>query len=138
MVRREQSKEESWRGMIQRQAGSGLSVRAWCGRHDVSEASFYWWRRRLARCGGAGSTMARRARPSRTRAPQFVPVRITADQAGVASGGRTDYIEIILSGDQRVRVLGAVDRQALADVLAVLHDGNVESRTSVDAEAVEC
>jgi len=172
MARCDRSKEEFWRRMIGRQAGSGLSVRAWCGRLDVSEASFYWWRRRLARRGGAGPTTVRRAQPSRARAPQFVPVRITADraamppanadqahaasdtlcgaphlqgrraasadQAHAASGGRTDYIEIILSGDQRVRVFGAVDRWALADVLAVLHDGNVESRTSADAEAAAC
>ena len=24
---------------------SGLSIRAWCRKHDVHEHSFYWWRR---------------------------------------------------------------------------------------------
>jgi len=36
---------------------------------------------------------------------------------------RSGRIEIILAGDQRVQVVGPVDRQALADVLAVLAGG---------------
>ena len=50
MASRDESKADYWRRVIRRQGGSGLSVRAWCGRHDVSEAS-YWWRRRLGRSG---------------------------------------------------------------------------------------
>lgn len=135
MARQDRSKEEFWRRMIARQAGSGLSVRAWCGRHDLSEASFYWWRRRLARRDGAGPTTARRTGLSGTSAPPFVPVRITADQAHAASEGRPQGIEIILAGNRRVRVLGAVDRQALADVLAVLHGSDAEPRTTAAVEA---
>jgi transposase-like protein len=125
MARRDRSKEEFWRRMIRQQAGSGLSVRDWCGRHSLSEPSFYWWRRRLARTGRPARKPGRR----KTDTPQFVPVRVTADQAGPASS-RLDCIEIILPGKQRVSVLGAVDRQALADVLAVLDSigaGSAES-----------
>jgi hypothetical protein len=37
-------------------------------------------------------------------------------------------MEIILSGDCRVQVIGRVDREALADVLAVLTTGIHEAR----------
>ena len=39
---RDSVKEGSWRGRVDRQAGSGLSVRAWCRRYGAKEASFHW------------------------------------------------------------------------------------------------
>jgi hypothetical protein len=48
-----------------------------------------------------------------------VPVTVAARTPASTGKGR---IEIILPGDRRVRVMGAVDRQRLADVLAVLED----------------
>lgn len=133
MARRDQSKADYWQQMIRRQAGSGLSVRAWCGRHDVSEASFYWWRRRLARTNRPAKKSNRRD----AAMPRFVPVRVAADLTGAADR-QPGCIEIILSGTQRLRVLGAVNRQALADVLAVLHSGDAEPRNPAQAEAAAC
>lgn len=104
-TRRDQKKEVFWRQLVRGQAGSGLSVRAWCRRHGQRESAFYWWRTQLARRDRAAST--------------FVPVHVTAESATVASTGR---IEIVLAGDRRVHVVGPVNRQALADVLAVLAD----------------
>jgi len=161
MAIRDQSKADYWQRMIRRQASSGLSVRAWCGRHDLSEASFYWWRRRLARRDAVARTprssrsgrsahrtarrggSAQKANRRETAMPRFVPVRVAADNTVAAdhmgaADRRPSCIEIILSGTQRLRVLGAVDCQALADVLAVLHSGDVEPRTRVDTEAAGC
>jgi hypothetical protein len=103
MVRRDLNKEASWRRRLRAQAQSGLSVRAWCRQHDTRLSAFYWWRAQLARRDAA--------------APPFVPVRVTPESAAGAPAGR---IEIVLAGDRRVQVVGPVDRQALADVLAVL------------------
>ena len=36
-----------WASHIREQAGSGLSVRAYCRQHRFSQPSFYRWRRRL-------------------------------------------------------------------------------------------
>lgn len=121
--RRESKKESFWREMVRGQSGSGMSVRAWCRRHALGEPAFYWWRRRLADSDATSSAVAKRA--ARTRAA-FVPVRVTAD--GVAAGvAATDArsagagrIEIVLANGRRVHLIGPVDRQALADVLAVL------------------
>lgn len=102
---RDRSKEGQWRRVVARQPRSGLSVRAYCFRHGVKESAFYWWRAELAR--------RRAVRPKAA----FVPVRVVADEAARADGGR---LEIVLPGARRVRVIGRVDRQMLADVVAVL------------------
>jgi hypothetical protein len=111
---RDLKKESFWREMVRGQSGSGMSVRAWCRRHALTEPAFYWWRRRLAGRGGENA------------AAVFVPVRV-ADDAIVAGADATDgvaagagRIEIVLACRRRVRLIGQVDRQALADVLAVL------------------
>jgi len=83
------------------QARGGLTVRKWCRRHRLREPAFYWWRRQLAR---------------RDAETTFVPVRVTEDRSA-DGGGR---IEIVLGGGRRIGVCGPVDRQTLADVLAVL------------------
>ena len=106
--RRDATKEKFWRRMVVGQARSRLSIRAWCREHDVHEHAFYWWRVRLARSGRGGKV--------RSRKPTFVPVRVSAQ--GVS--GTDGQMEIALSGDRRIRVHGPVDRQMLADVLAVL------------------
>ena len=45
---RDLAKERRWRRLLEQQRSGGLSVRAFCRRHDVAEHSFYWWRRELA------------------------------------------------------------------------------------------
>ncbi|TWT34121.1 IS66 family insertion sequence element accessory protein TnpA [Blastopirellula retiformator] len=47
--RRDVLKERRWREIISGLACSGLSVRAWCLQQGVSEASYYAWKRELAR-----------------------------------------------------------------------------------------
>ena len=103
-TRRDLKKEEFWWRRLRAQAGSGLSVRAWCRQHDTRESAFYWWRAQLARRDA--------------EAPTFAPVRVVADTAPEAAG----RIEIVLPGDRRVHVVGHVERQTLAEVLAALAD----------------
>lgn len=127
-------KELFWREMVNGQPGSGLSVRAWCRRQALTEPAFYWWRRRLAG-QAARSTAANRAVEN---SAVFVPLRVAADAiaAGVAAtdaqAAGAGRIEIVLADRRRVRLIGAVDRQALGDVLAVL------TNDSCAAEARAC
>jgi hypothetical protein len=100
--RRDGGLERGWRQHIEQQRSSGLSVRDYCDAHDLTESSFYLWRR----------TLAERDRES---TPAFVPVVITDAPRVEASP-----IEIRLAGGQRVRVRAGCDRKLLADVLAVL------------------
>lgn len=54
--------------------------------------------------------------------PAFVPVTVAAQSP---AHGRKGRIEIVLANDRRVRVVGAVDRRMLADVLSVLEEREV-------------
>jgi hypothetical protein len=122
--RRDPKKEKFWRRLVQRQAVSRLSVRAWCHRHGRKESAFYWWRSELARRDGVQPR--RKPRPTSS----FVPIRIAAASGATESSSAESRIEIVLSGQRRVQVSGRVDRSMLADVLAVLEhgDGPAESR----------
>jgi hypothetical protein len=102
---RDKSKEAFWQRTVRRQRQSSLTVRAFCCKHALRETAFYFWRRELAR-----RELADR------RSAAFMPVRVVEEPPALA-GGR---IEIVLSGDRRVHVAAPVDRQALADILAVL------------------
>ena len=134
-ARRDRNKESYWRRMAGEQAQSGLTIRAWCGRHNLSEASFYWWRRQLAR----RDAESRETRSCDAREPKFVPVRVTAEPPAMgahdlsAGDGSPSRMEIVLPGARVVRLVGAVDRLALTDVLAVL-----TSMTALDAETATC
>jgi transposase-like protein len=111
---RDLTKETFWRRMSARQAGSKLSIRAWCRKHGVNEGTFHWWRRVLARRDAEGKPPVRG--DTKTRSTAFVPVRITEDRSKPVD----PRIEIVLTDGRCVRVHGSVDRQALADVLVVL------------------
>lgn len=125
-ARRETTRETFWRRLIRGQARSGRSIRAWCRQHSVQEASFYWWRRKLDRCGATCRETV--PRDADRRAPAFIPVRLTEDSPANAES----EIEIVLAPERRVRLRGRVDRRALADVLAVLAEESSRGRAGQD------
>ena len=45
---RDPRKEELWRDTVTRLQASGLSIRAFCARHRLTESAFHAWRRTLA------------------------------------------------------------------------------------------
>lgn len=47
-ARRARRSEGEWRRLLARQRASGLSIKAFCRREQVGEASFHHWRRTLA------------------------------------------------------------------------------------------
>jgi len=117
---RDRRHEARWRRIIGEQGCSGLSIRQFCRRGKLRETAFYFRRRELQRRQVEDST--RRAEQDQrqptdaTAAPAFVSVRVQGHVGSTAAG----RIEIELSGGRRVHVAAPVDRQALADVVAVL------------------
>lgn len=97
--------EQRWRGWIQTWRASGLSVRAFCGRHRLAEPSFYAWRRELQRRDA--------------ESPAFVPVRVVPDDRPVGDG----RVEVLLRGGRSVRVGPGFDAATLRQVVAVLEEG---------------
>ena len=45
---RNESTRQAWIIRLQEQANSGHGIRPWCVREGVTEASFHYWRKRLA------------------------------------------------------------------------------------------
>ena len=86
---------ERWEGLLARQAGSGLSVAEFCRRNDVTQASFYQWRKKLAE--------------ARSAQQAFVPVSIT----------NTSGVRVELPGGAVV-CLPAGDERSLAQVIRLL------------------
>lgn len=116
--------EARWRGLVEKHVGSGLGVREFCRRRKITESAFYFWRRELDRRGRERNNTnpqkyVQKKPQSRTcpSAPAaFVPVRVAQEVRPLPCGG----VAITLPGGVRVHVSAPVDREALADVLAVL------------------
>jgi len=71
--RRDEAKAQLWRDRFTQHQHSGLSVRAFCTQHGLSEKQFYVWRRNLL-----GSRRPAKATPP-TPLPAFVPIRLLAE-----------------------------------------------------------
>lgn len=110
--RRDSAKEHFWRELIAGQAASGLSVRAWCLRHEVSEASFYAWRRELARRDAAADV-----------APRFAEVVVRDQREGSGSVAAGGLLQIHLE-DARLEVPAGFDGATLRTVLQLLRGGS--------------
>ena len=106
---RDPVKEQFWRRTLSQWQSSGLSIRSFCFRQSLSEASFYQWRRQLARRDRAagGSRLGH----------GFVPVRIVPENG---STSMDHPIEIVLSCGHTIRVVAGFDSPTLAAVVQVL------------------
>ena len=110
--RRNQRREDHWRGIVTRQPASGLTIRAWCEQQGVTEASFYAWRRTLAARGVNG------------KAPALEP---PAQLVALDVGG-SEQLSIgaaplqLAAADVRIEVRPGFDDDTLRRVLSVLRE----------------
>ena len=106
------TKEQFWRDAVQRWRQSGLSVRDFCSAKNLSEQSFYWWRRTLAARDQhrAATTPARTPRAGNQ--PLFVPVGVVPSST----------LELVLGHDRIIRVPTGFDAATLRQLLAVLEE----------------
>ena len=98
---RDSGLERRWRERMAQFARSGLSIRAFCARHRISEPSFYAWRRELAERDRSSAADA---------APTFVPVTVVPSAA----------IEVSLPGGVTVRVPAGSDEVLAVRLVAAL------------------
>lgn len=104
---------EQWAEWVAEQAGSGVTIAAFCDSIGVSENSFYVWRRKL------------RAREDEVRAGSAARlVELTVVDAGRGSRGVSGGVEIDLPCGAVVRVPG--DERLLGQVLGVLLGAGAE------------
>jgi transposase-like protein len=95
--------ERRWRDLIARWERSDLTIRDFCADHEVSEPSFYAWRRELA-------ARDQVTRPATVPVPTFVPVRVTPPAV----------VEIVFPTGVVLRVPTGADLAAVAHLVAAL------------------
>jgi hypothetical protein len=102
---RDTRKEQQWRRWIGQWQHSGLTIRAFCERHHLSQPSFYAWRRAIQQRDAVASTL--------------VPVQFVPDDEPVAAG----IVEVVLPGGPTLRVPPRFDAASLRQLLLVLREG---------------
>jgi transposase-like protein len=122
MSKQSEEKRAYWRDVLERQRESGSSVRQFCREHQISEASFHSWKRKIAghdRGDDASSESGDQKQPARRQvakqtenAAVFIPVRVSA--AG------SNALEIVHPRGHVLRVPAVFDEGALQRVLEVL------------------
>jgi hypothetical protein len=119
---RDPAKERYWRRLLGQWRRSGQTGRDFCAELQLSEPSFYAWKREIARRdqeGVARSKPKPEASPRRSAAaalPAFLPV--TMDAAASAAPA----LEIVVAHGRVLRVRLGFDADVLRQLLAVLEE----------------
>jgi hypothetical protein len=101
-LRRSSQREQFWRDAVAEWEKSGQSVRAFCSRRRLQEASFYGWRRTLRKRD--------RQQPAAQGRPTLVPLRVVPDVV----------LEVVLPRGLVVRVPAGAEASAVATLVAAL------------------
>ena len=129
--RRSVEKEAYWRGQLDQQAVSGLSVRRWCRDNGVSEPTFYVWRRELRKRDlerdlpdrnpaepGVQGRLSGAGVPSGFVAVDVVPSDVVPSDA--VSSGREAQLEMDVAGGVVIRLRENASAETLERVLSVV------------------
>jgi hypothetical protein len=115
------AKEQFWRRVLARRQASGLTIRAYCEAHGLSEHNFHRWQRVLAERPGGRSAQPRAPTtkpaggPDAEAVPLFVPLNV--DIATRATGSA---LEVVLSSGRLIRVRPGFDAATLGQIVACL------------------
>jgi len=99
---RDPAKESLWRETLNRQASSGLTVREFCEREQLTESSFYAWRRTIGERDGKG------------KPPAFVPAVVRGE------AGHEAPLALKLPSGLELRLSPAIPAERLADLVRAL------------------
>lgn len=102
-----------WQELFAKREALGLTVAQVCQEADVSQATFYAWRKRLQSSRQTSAAVG--SRPSRTKtASSLVPVRIVPDRT---DADRTRAMIVELPGAVRVQIPPGCDASMIQAVL---------------------
>lgn len=122
---RSAAKERYWREVIDGWRRSGGSVRQWCSQRQISEPSFYCWRRTLSERDAPVDRKQPVPRKSRDKcAPRaMIPVEIVSP----SSQQQLAPLEIILDGGIHLLIRAHCQSALLRETLAALRPEREES-----------
>jgi hypothetical protein len=115
--RRDPTKEKYWRRILAQWQRTGWTGRAFCAHHGLSEASFYAWRREIARRDLQPPPPAQHLRP-----PAATPALPAFVQITPAPQTLPSAIEIVLGPERCLRVRPGFDAALLRQLLQVLEE----------------
>jgi transposase-like protein len=101
MSKAQEERRRFWRELIGEQEQSGVSVRAFCQRHRLSEHSFYQWRKRLG---------------------EAVPMKFALVETSRSAPAGVASVEVMLASGERLRIAPGIDDATLRLVLHVLRE----------------
>jgi transposase-like protein len=110
------AKQVRWLELIRRWRRSQTTVREFCQRHDVSEASFFAWRRVLRERGLLDELMTSKAAKASAEAPAFVKLT-TLDAEPTVSP-----VELVLNQRRLLRVRPGFDAGMLLELVRLLEE----------------
>lgn len=105
--RQDLAKEAYWRKVLKRFAKSGLSVREFCRREQLTESQFYAWRRTIGERDEAGNLQ-----------PAFVPAVVTKEAVHESS------ITVELVGGRVLKLPTSTPAARLAELVLALEAGS--------------
>jgi len=124
-VKRNVGKERFWRRLMallrRLRRSQPMTVRDFCAEHDVSEPSFYAWRRIIAERDHRAQVKRRAATPRRhpeEQQPSFVPLTVLP----ATVNGNMAILELVLRSGLVVRVPPGFDAGTLRQLLSVLEE----------------
>ncbi len=100
---RDPAKEAYWRKVLERFSASGLSVRTFCQREQLTESAFYAWRRTIGERDSASHS-----------GPAFVPAVVTKESTDDTS------LAVELASGCVLRCSGPTAIEQLADLIVAL------------------
>jgi hypothetical protein len=124
---RSTEKESFWRSHLRRQSSSGESIRGYCLRRGLSEASFHYWRREIA------DRDCEVVAAPRSSSAGLVAVEIV----GETSVGATPTLEIECPGGAVIRLREEVSVDVLQRVMRACQQVQAEG-TSVGVAVRSC
>ena len=95
-------RREDWQGLISEHKQSGLTVKAFCQKHGVSEALFYSWRKRLI---------------GEDQPARFA---LVATNGVAPSAPPLAPLQVVLAGGERLEIPSGTDEGTLRIVLGLL------------------
>jgi hypothetical protein len=127
-ARRDLSKEKFWRSLLRAWRRSGLSGRAFCAEHELSEPSFYAWRREIVRRDRERQAGTERTpRPARSSAATTPSpatsstfTRVTLDS--VREPASASAIEVVVAERRVLRVRPGFDADVLRQLVRLLEE----------------
>ena len=107
------SKQDRWLELIRGWRRSQSTVRDFCQRHEVSEASFFSWRRVLRERGLLVEPTA-----SKSSAPEPAFVKLTT----LGAEPTVSFVEVVLNQRRLLRVRPGFDANMLLELVRLLEE----------------